>query len=337
MPWLPMAAAAAVITALLLGAWELEVRRLGFGPSLDDTPELWARARRRLDDQPGGVVLIGDSRMLFDLDLDGFEAATGGRPVQLAIVGSNPLLMLEHLAATEGFHGTVISSVTPELYFLPPGAGGRFTRANLERYRRGSIAQRLSFQLWLPLDRRLAFLEQDELRLPKLIEAMELPQREGVDATFLPYLYRLDDERRARLFEKVETDAALRAQIRAAWMSPRPPEPEPPALAAALRESGRQATLWRARAAVDQIRSRGGRVVYVRFPSSGDVLADEKRRFPRRRYWDLLLDLTGAPGVHFEDHPELVFDCPEWSHLTAGDSVEFTRRLMPYLLPHLGP
>jgi hypothetical protein len=40
---------------------------------------------------------------------------------------------------------------------------------------------------------------------------------------------------------------------------------------------------------------------------------------------------TGAPSIYFSDHPELIFDCPEWSHLSSGDSVEFTRRLVPYL------
>jgi hypothetical protein len=33
-----------------------------------------------------------------------------------------------------------------------------------------------------------------------------------------------------------------------------------------------------------------------------------------------------------EDFPELAdFTCPEWSHLSAGDSVEFTKRLVPHL------
>jgi hypothetical protein len=40
----------------------------------------------------------------------------------------------------------------------------------------------------------------------------------------------------------------------------------------------------------------------------------------------------GAPGIHFEDHPQLAgFDCPEWSHLTSADAVQFTATLMPLL------
>ena len=41
----------------------------------------------------------------------------------------------------------------------------------------------------------------------------------------------------------------------------------------------------------------------------------------------------GGPGYQFGDefHPELVFDCPEESHLSSADSVEFTKRLVPHL------
>ncbi|MEO7166863.1 MAG: hypothetical protein ABI016_07475 [Chthoniobacterales bacterium] len=36
--------------------------------------------------------------------------------------------------------------------------------------------------------------------------------------------------------------------------------------------------------------------------------------------------------IRFEDFPELAgFTCPEWSHPAAGDSVEFSKRLVPYL------
>jgi hypothetical protein len=50
-----------------------------------------------------------------------------------------------------------------------------------------------------------------------------------------------------------------------------------------------------------------------------------------------LLQATGAPGIYFEDFPELAgFNCPEWSHLSAGDSVEFSKRLVPHLRAALG-
>ncbi len=53
---------------------------------------------------------------------------------------------------------------------------------------------------------------------------------------------------------------------------------------------------------------------------------------PRQGPWNRLLQMSGAPGIYFEDYPELAsFTCPEMSHLSAPDSVEFTKRLVPHL------
>jgi hypothetical protein len=80
------------------------------------------------------------------------------------------------------------------------------------------------------------------------------------------------------------------------------------------------------------VRERGGRIVLVRPPSTS-ILRDLEHKFaPREAFYDRMLAVTNAPGIHFEDHPELAsFDCPEWSHLTAEDAVKFTTALMPLL------
>ena len=58
----------------------------------------------------------------------------------------------------------------------------------------------------------------------------------------------------------------------------------------------------------------------------------EDQTTPRAKIWEPLLQRTTASGIYFEDYPELAgFHCPEWSHLSAGDSVEFTKRLAPHL------
>lgn len=76
---------------------------------------------------------------------------------------------------------------------------------------------------------------------------------------------------------------------------------------------------------VASIQSRGGKVLFVRMPSSGIILEIEKQAFPREKYWNRLLQETGAPGIHFEDYPELSkYACPEWSHLSPADAKTFT-------------
>jgi hypothetical protein len=85
-------------------------------------------------------------------------------------------------------------------------------------------------------------------------------------------------------------------------------------------------------AAVEKIRARGGKIVFVRFPNSGGLKELEDKITPRQQSWDPLLQMTHAPGIYYSDYPELSgFNCPEWSHLTPGDSVEFSRRLVPHL------
>jgi len=66
-------------------------------------------------------------------------------------------------------------------------------------------------------------------------------------------------------------------------------------------------------------------------PAKRRVLrALESQITPRPYIWDMILRVTGAPGIHFEDYPQLSgFDCPEWSHLNKKDATEFTRRLIP--------
>ena len=84
--------------------------------------------------------------------------------------------------------------------------------------------------------------------------------------------------------------------------------------------------------AVNKLRARGGKIVFVRFPHSGELKTIEDRDTPRAKTWDPLLKSTSAPGIYYEDFPELsAFNCPEWSHLSAGDSVEFSKRLVPHL------
>jgi hypothetical protein len=83
---------------------------------------------------------------------------------------------------------------------------------------------------------------------------------------------------------------------------------------------------------VDKLRARGTKIVFVRYPVTGELKKLEDEQTPRQRTWDRLVTETGVPGIYFEDFAELSsFDCPEWSHLSAGDSVEFTKRLVPHL------
>src|SRR5581483_9285896 len=83
---------------------------------------------------------------------------------------------------------------------------------------------------------------------------------------------------------------------------------------------------------IDQIRSRGGQVIFLRTPSTGPFWMGENMGYPRSDYWDRLLTATDCQGIHFTDYPAIAnFECPEFSHLKPSDAVIFTRNLVDIL------
>src|SRR5207302_10728603 len=80
--------------------------------------------------------------------------------------------------------------------------------------------------------------------------------------------------------------------------------------------------------AVAQLRGQGVKVLFVRLPSDGPFLAYANREHPRARSWDALLAAARAPGICFEDYPELQgYSLPEWSHVVPSQAERFTDAL----------
>jgi hypothetical protein len=337
-PWRRLAVTVALLTLTATASWELYVRAAGYAPTLDDTPDLWAEARSSV--QPDSVVLIGTSRMLFDLDLDQLERGLGRRPVQLAIVGSSPYPILADLAADESFRGTVFCDIVPAMFLAPPGSPPYLASEKaLHRYHTWNLSQQWSHRLSLRLERRLAFLQQEDLTLAKLLERVPLPDRAGalVGPQLPPYFYTLDRDRRARMVpESAIVGSPLNQAVVEKWLPlfsvPPPPGHIPLEKFQAMMGEALEARFRDTARDVARIQDRGGRVVFLRLPVTGPLAEREEQIAPRAHTWDRLVRESAVPAIHFAEHPGLdTFDCPEWSHLSAEDSVEFTRRLVPHL------
>ena len=118
-PWRGITVVVVLIVVAATCAWEFYCRSIGYGPTLNDNEDLWTMARRGV--KPESVVIIGDSRAWFDLDLDELQKGLSKRPVQLAMGGSCAYPVLADLANDESFHGTIICSIVPRLFVAPPG------------------------------------------------------------------------------------------------------------------------------------------------------------------------------------------------------------------------
>jgi hypothetical protein len=338
LPWRGITVIVVLVLIAATTAWEFYCRSIGYRPTLNDNEDLWTLQRRKVT--PESIVIVGDSRGWYDLDLDELQRGLGKRPVQLAMGGACAYPVLADLAKDETFHGTIICSVVPRLFFAPPGTPPmeRSEKA-VRRFHAQTPAQRASEYLAMPLEEHVAFLKQEELSLDDLLKRLPIPNRPGalVPPRLPPYFGTIDRERRARMIEKcARLGSELAKQIQQIWIRlftpPPPPTYIPKEQFVAKMTKAIEDRFRDTIAAVEKIRARGGKIVFVRLPHSGGLKALEDRDAPRAHTWDPLLKRTGAPGIYYSDFPELAtFNCPEWSHLSAGDSVEFTKRLVPHL------
>jgi hypothetical protein len=76
-PWRGIAVVVTIVVIIATAVWELYARALGYAPTLNDNEDLWTKARRKV--QPESIVIIGDSRAWFDVDLDEFQKGENDR------------------------------------------------------------------------------------------------------------------------------------------------------------------------------------------------------------------------------------------------------------------
>ncbi|HEY7001795.1 MAG TPA: hypothetical protein VH330_08635 [Candidatus Udaeobacter sp.] len=337
LPWRRITLAVVLIVITAASAWELYCRSIGYGPTLNDNADLWTSARRRV--KPDSIVIIGDSRGWFDLDLDELQKGLGKRPIQLAMGGSCAYPVLVDLANDKNFHGTVICSIVPRLFVAPPGTPpmDRAEKA-VRRSHTQTLAQRASQYLAIPLEEHVAFLKQEELTLDDLLNRLPIPNRSYalVSPRLPPYFGTLDRDRRARMIDECARPGKLQSTIQQIWLPLFTPQPPPTYVPKEefVQQMGQaiEKRFHDVAAAVQKLQSRGCKIVFVRLPNSGELKALEDRVTPRAAFWDRIIRDTSVPGIHYEDFPDLAsFKCPEWSHLSAGDSVEFSKRLIPHL------
>jgi hypothetical protein len=171
-----------------------------------------------------------------------------------------------------------------------------------------------------------AFYDDDFMLMTSLRRSLSL-KRDGVRVyNDVRRLSVQEHDRNTRMWSKVENDTAYRDYCRRVWAQWFNIPKEEKEIEEAKEKLEKQ--IARATAAVAKLRERGLQVIFLRPPADGEYLAFEQRDFPRATTWDVLLQRTGAPGIHFEDHPELQgYDLPEWSHLSAAEAERFTEAL----------
>ena len=314
-PWGRILAGVGLALAVGIAGLEVNARRVGLhAGDLDNSEVEWVKQRIRSDSAQ--VAIVGDSRILFDTDLDRFEALTGVRPVQLAIHGTSPLTLLEDAASNEHFRGLLIVGLADTMFFQPFDGYGGYVR------RRGDFTSpsgRIGIEIDHALQRRLAFLDSNH-RLSVVAHRLDPDFRPGVEGPKhdIWKVSEVGEDRATSMWPRVEYDHAYRARTRWAWKGFKDKFPYTPQLIAK--------GLVRAKIAVGKIRARGGEVVFVRPPSAPQLRVNEEAQLPKAKGWDRLLVHTRSVGVHTDDLPSEVqnLTLPEWSHLNRKCATVFT-------------
>ena len=323
---------ALLIVVAAIAGWEIYLRSSGIGITYDDGPPLWSHKRQQVYlPADKATVLIGSSRNKFDVDIPTWEALTGESVLQLAEVGSNPLPYLADLANDPDFKGKLLIDVSEPLFFTFSPQATSAPRKEIAYYHKRTPAQRASFAINRVLESNFTFLDKNFLSLNGLLLShVSLPNRPGVytmPAECPIDFGRTTFDRQNRMSARFESDSNLQNGVKSIWNFYRTLSPGKPMDGRPL-----DSLLAIVKSNVDRIRARGGQVVFVRSPSSGPFLQGEQMGYPRAKYWDRLLTVTGCQGIHFSDYPAIAnFRCPEFSHLNHHDAVIYTSNLVGIL------
>jgi hypothetical protein len=298
----------------MLGAWEGFWRFRGFSPGLQDDWPIWAMVRRDVAGGDGETfVVAGASRIQVGFHPDVYQQATGGRAFILAIDGSSPIPVLADLAADAEFSGTVLCSIIP-MFLAEPDDNGRAAKW-VRKTRNQTLSSRLETPLRMVVQQTLAWrytgLLPGELG-PQIIEG-SWPQP--------PYAPMRGDRYRPADFSRADLQKVRQGRIQR--------ERELARRARPLARGPFLKRIERLNRLAVRIEKRGGRVIFIRYPSSGPVRELEEKTWPRSRYWDVFARRSCAVSIHFEDYDSLSgFKCPDGSHLDVTDARRFTRELI---------
>lgn len=322
---------AIILISATLFSWEVYLRQQGRGVSYDDGGSLWSDKRKQVyEPKEKSTVFIGSSRIKYDLDIPTWQNATGNHAIQLANVGSSPRIMLDDLAADTNFKGRLVIDVTEFLFFAPAPYVDKTPAENLEYYKHETPAQKFSFAVNKLLEAKLRFIDKEEYSLNALLASTQIPNRANVyefpdfPAGFTPVTF----DRQSYMTTDFANDTNQLNQVKMVWgMFGKMAEQMPPATDAQI-----DSVMTSVKVACDKIKARGGEVIFIRTPSSGPLLAMERMAFPKEKFWNKLLAVTGCEGIHFDDYPATAtFECPEFSHLNVPQAISFTKSLITIL------
>jgi len=309
-----------LVVSLVIGS-EWYWRTQGFMPRVVDSDMLWSIQRNRVYGD-STIVIVGSSRAQVGIDPEIMRLEYPGyKIVQLAKIGLPAFYTLQDLANDPNFTGIILYSAV--VSFLANEFYRRDQKYLVDYYHREffkfrNLKERIDTHVRVFLQNYLAILSQD-LVLKKIVQ-WNLQNRQ-----LTPNYYILKANRyRPVYYSKMPPESVERIRNRKiAALTPNP-----------KRANNRRQRIFQENISQDlshlyiHLRQRGGKLVFIRMPTSGPHWSQDTITYPEWAYWNKITEWTGISTIHFRDYPELLkYECPDTSHLDASDVPEFTRAL----------
>jgi len=342
--WIRIWGIALCIFIAIFAAMEIDLRWLGYRPTIIDTPDRWIAERVRAKELgKRGLIWIGASRGQLGIDIDTLRTKTGLEPVQLAIDGCSFIPVLKGLADDPTITGTVIVDYQPDSIdaFDSKDFGAsdvwetRYEKAQLQAHSVLALKQVEKLLAAYPRE-HLASYADDSDPLQSLqfrILTGEKPNQYLVTypnrsraANYkiapMPATYLRRAARNMGMEGKIDPNSSTaERQLREKLASLRPRD-----TAAFLSGTNYVAQL------VAKIEARGGKVLFVEMPTSGLVREAEDKFYPRTQFLEAFEHITGKAVLVSNEAPKLKdFICPDGSHLDMSDRTPFTSAMVDAL------
>ena len=302
------------------------------GPLPKDDANLWAYHRRRVTKEgERAVVLIGSSRMQTGLAQAKFTELTGYNTIQLAIAGESPIPVLQNLSEDESFKGIVISDFSEFLVYTRELYSNSDQLVNqwIREFKESKSSDDFEFMLrgysrYLLANPTLGDNPSDSLI--NIITGKAFKMRSTHKIAFEAKQTHFD---RALIFDfdlylsKEDKDAINDLNKKSAIKG----------LKDFIENTSAEherflSIVVKIERYIQKINARGGKVIIVNFPMSGELERLNEIAFPREQFWDVMTKNSSADFIHYKDYLQLQFDCPDGSHLEAKVTPQFNENLV---------
>jgi hypothetical protein len=308
----------------LEGVWRFH----GFQPHISNSYELWADAMQRaINNRQQTIAFIGASRSMQNIHIPTLRSQLPNYiPVQLGLSMGSPIPTMKFLAESSKFNGTLVVDVMPSKFFVRPTDVDK-SRAD---YRYISIFQsqqndelRLSKPWINRWERELKFFLQQNIAI---LSGYATPKK-FVDKLILrrpvrvPFYWVTRDRMQIMDYSRIDVEKF------------RDSRPELHSRGLPLDTEELLKLIERVSGWTEQIQKRGGRVIFIRYPTQGAVRAIEVERFPDSHYWDIFATYCNAKTIDTNRYHKLnCFQKTDDDHIDSEEAPLFTTRIIEYIL-----